>query len=998
MHIENVEPTCFFVKRKNQLLQAAEITIRNTEGIMKATILAILRSKKRQIATKRIEEGKRKYRIYIPEIKDKIQIEFILKAKGKIHDRKKMSWMPQRHWEIYLVPIAHHDLGYTDTIERILYRYEEFYDDIIRFFEETVDFPEESKFRYTIEVTWSIQHYIKKRSKKIIDKLSKYIKQGRIEIPAFYGNEISALCGHEELIRLMYPSFHLKREFGTSIQTASITDIHGLSWGLPTVLSGAGVKFFFAGLPIYNENDIQVWNESEILRHGKPDAFRWQAPNSDSILVYYQGHYGCWTPPSYKEALNKLPQMLKELEDIGCPFSVLRYGWGCGDNTPPDIKVSHIAREWNKNWAFPKIIVATNAMFFRELEKQCKDLRVFRGELPHTDCAVGATSTAKETGINRITRDRLYVAEKLATIASLVTDYNYPADDIREAYENMMLYNEHTWGMARQIGEKQDWSWNEKSHYAYKASGLAQDVLSKTTQIFADLVKLDEKGYHIMVINSLSFKRTDIVRMPVRNFFMTKHYEDYNQRRTFINDLIGNGILKIKYKLIDEATGELIPYQIVKINNPHAPTPYSAHRYSRGQSDTYELYDLVFIAENVPPLGYKTYRLLPREEEKTYSSSIIVDDASLENRFYKITLNPKSGTIESIYDKKLLREIVDCESPHTMNQFIARRVKTGEEETEKKVRIRKGEDGPVYGSLTVTGEGPGCPKITQEIIIYDKIKRIDFANRILKDSTTLHEIYYAFPFLVKNPRFHYEGSNSVIEPLVDQFPGSNTNYYAVQHWANVTDGEINITLSPIESHLFEFGGLWASRVSPVVHGVTPRYFERGFSKTKKLKNGYIHSYIINNNFRTNFLLVQNGDLLFRYSLTTYEYNTKMRRSRDFGWSVGNPLISHCMYGKKEGVLTNSMSFFNLSEPNILLLTLKLAEDGDGVICRLIETEGIDCNTKIRMPFTDISKVYKTNLVEENKKVVSSKNRTITVPIKAFDVTTIRIQTKKAKSM
>ena len=54
MHIENVEPTCFFVKRKNQLLQAAEITIRNTEGIMKANILAILRSKKRQIATKRI--------------------------------------------------------------------------------------------------------------------------------------------------------------------------------------------------------------------------------------------------------------------------------------------------------------------------------------------------------------------------------------------------------------------------------------------------------------------------------------------------------------------------------------------------------------------------------------------------------------------------------------------------------------------------------------------------------------------------------------------------------------------------------------------------------------------------------------------------------------------------------------------------------------------------------------------------------------------------------
>ena len=67
--------------------------------------------------------------------------------------------------------------------------------------------------------------------------------------------------------------------------------------------------------------------------------------------------------------------------------------------------------------------MATNAMFFEELEKRCRDLRTFRGELPDTDYAVGAASTALETGINRMAHDRLHAAEKFATIASLLADF-----------------------------------------------------------------------------------------------------------------------------------------------------------------------------------------------------------------------------------------------------------------------------------------------------------------------------------------------------------------------------------------------------------------------------------------------------------------------------------------------------------------------------------------------------------------------------------------------
>jgi len=730
------------------------------------------------------------------------------------------------------------------------------------------------------------------------------------------------------------------------------------------------------------------------------------------------------SPSSYEEAEAELPCMLKEMEESGSPFSVVRYGgYGCSDNTPPDICVSHLVREWNSKWVYPKLIVATNFIFFEKLEKECQDIRVFSGELPQTDYVVGAICTAKETGINRITHDRLHSAEKFATIASLVSDFKYPAEKIREAYDNLLLYDEHTWGYHYLMGPMQNWNWSDKSHYAYKASGLTQSILagkdffsrlSGSLDKIADLIALSEEGHHIAVFNSLSFQRTDVVRVP--SFAVES-----------LPSLEGPGV----GDLIDEETGKKVPYQIVELDSPQAPVPDAANRYARGQfeRDRVELFELIFVAENVPSLGYKTYRFAPKEQAASFSSSIVVGETTLENRFFKVILDTQTGTVESIYDKELKREIVDKDAPavhevtaerseHKLNQFIARWVQSGEQESPKTAKIRKGESGPIYGSLIVSSEGAGCPQITQEIILYDKVKRIDFANRFLKDSTPLLEIYFAFPFLMENPGFRFEGSNSVIEPLVDQFPGSNSDYYTMQHWADVSDGKMGITFSSIEAHLVEFGGLWPGYVSQAHHGVTPPYFEHEFLKPGELTKGYMYSYVLESNFRTNFQPVQQGDMLFRYSITTAVHEVTAERSeaenqqrrqfeaersehkgdwkegkpRYFGWAIGNPLIPIYIDGKKEGTLGKKGSFGQVDKPDVLLLTLKHAEDGDGIIVRLIETEGKASTATVTLPFITISNAYRTNLVEENETILSAQKHTVAVPMKAFGITTIRIQT------
>ena len=989
LKIEEIEPTVLFKKGQDGLEQAVDITIANkgqaVDGQLKVKFLSL---KELSVDIGMIKNGEGKYRFFVPDVRDIKPVEFVLLTANKIQDRKEMSWTPRKHWEICMIPMSHHDLGYTNSIEHVFRQYDETYRQVIQFCEETEDYPEEAKFRYSIEQSWSFQDFIERSDKETREKLAKYMKEGRIEVQALYGNLVTGMLSHEEMIRMLYPSFRINKEFGGQISVGSITDMPGFSWALPTVLSGAGVNYFFAGLPTYFEWRPQIyrdlvnhtfWDEENILRpHGRPDAFYWKGPDGSKILVYYQGGYGCWSPYTYEQIMNELPDMLNEIDSRGNPFSVMRYaGYGCYDNTPTSIVVSDLVKEWNSKWAYPKLIVSTSAMFFEKLEKQGKDLRTFTGDMPDTDYPVGALASAQETALNRVTHDKLHSTEKLAAMSHLLLNCNnYPSDDIREAYNHMMLYDEHCWGMYTLIGYEPDWAFNEKSLYAYKASGLTEKIFSGVVDMYdrrssyasnardiANSIAFDEEGQYIVVFNPLSFNRNDLVNIP--NFF-----------------------LKEPFEVIDSETGQKVPYQVIELDSPHSPVPHAAERYARGKIDPHVGFNLAFVADNVPSMGYKTYKIVPAESLSIASTSLVLTDKSIENRFFKIVLNPETGTVASIYDKELGIELVDENAPHQVNQLITRWIKTGEEESPQIATIRKGQSGPVYSSLVVTTSGAGCPQLTQEIILYDKIKRIDFSNRVLKDMTPTQEIYFAFPFSMDNPDFRFEGPLSVIKPLRDQFPGSNTNYYSVRNWANVSNGKVGITFTPVDAHLVEFGGLHPSVVSQAHHGVAPPDFLADF--VSEITNGHMYSFVINSNSRTNWPPAQLGDILFRYSVTSHKGNWIDGRPRDFGWAARNPLIPVSVRGDSNGNLPRSLSFCQVDKPNVMLLTLKKAEDYEGFIIRLNETEGRDTEVSITLPHTSIDEAYETNLVEENERLLDVQGQTIKINIKSFGIKTIRI--------
>ena len=96
-------------------------------------------------------------------------------------------------------------------------------------------------------------------------------------------------------------------------------------------------------------------------------------------------------------------------------------------------------------------------------------------------------------------------------------------------------------------------------------------------------------------------------------------------------------------------------------------------------------------------------------------------------------------------------------------------------------------------------------------------------------------------------------------------------------------------------------------------------------------------------------------------------------------------------GPRQGTLDRQASFCRVDMPNVLLTTIKQAEDGQGVIARLIETDGRQTTATVTVPGLTIEKAWQTNLVEENQAELSPADHDVAVPVKASGIATVRLQ-------
>ncbi|MBN1350019.1 hypothetical protein JXJ21_11460 [candidate division KSB1 bacterium] len=1016
--ITKIDPTIFYYQEEDRILQVAHITIENFQTEKAYDIVVRAENVDFHQTIDKVAIGAHTHQIGVPDIQQPGDIIFEIASKGKVYSSKTLKWIPQRHWEVHLVQFAHHDLGYTDLPQNVLDDYLTFIDDVIQFCDDTKDLPAEAQFRYTIETTWSILHYLKNRCQDDIERLMHFIKEGRIEVCALLGNQITELAGSEELIRSLASAFALKKRYGIPIRSAMLNDIPGFNWGLASLLTEAGIRYFSPALPQYfSWEGIDVhgfWDEKAVMPNGAPDAFYWEAQTGKRLLVW-QGDTGA-TGIADPE-LPDLEQRLKAYQSQGYPYRTVRclINGAMRDNAPPNRAFCDTVKAWNEKWVSPKLLISTNTLFFEQFEKELPEsLRTFRGDLPGTDYPVAATSVAQELAVNRQTQHQLPDAEKFATIAATLTDYQYATKALEDAYFALAMFDERTFGQFHPIGPAQQAELAEKKAYAYRAAATAHSITQMSLNRIADHIALPEDAFYLIVFNALPFDRTDVVAaefspsppagMPLYPLATASTRENRHQPPPLIGaPVMGRQLAKPPlellqkgFQLIDTEKNASVPYQIKEISTPNDPVPYAPERYAFGQKDHLHSKELIFVAHDIPALGYKCYCLKSSPKKPTPPHALDQSGRSIENKFYKIVIALNSGGLFSIYDKELGCELVDGFAKYRINQLFARCAQTQRINILENIVIRKEQRGSVGISLVITGHMEGCPLCVQEIMLYNEIKRIDFTNRIIKDSTPLQEIYFAFPFQVKAPVFHYESALNVIEPLKDAFPGAHSDANAVQSWIGIANDEIGITWASQDAPIVRIGDLWQGYVSQAHHLFPPHDFGRAFATSEDLTKAHLYSLVMTGNYKTNFGCVQLADMLFRYSVTSHKGNWKNGNSQQFGWSHASKLSSVFMKGQRKAALPLNSSFCQIEPNHVKMLSMKRAEAGDDIILRFLETQGSETEVMFSLNFARIESAFKTDLEENNVEEVIADEHSVIFNIMPNQIATLRLQISGSK--
>jgi len=91
----------------------------------------------------------------------------------------------------------------------------------------------------------------------------------------------------------------------------------------------------------------------------------------------------------------------------------------------------------------------------------------------------------------------------------------------------------------------------------------------------------------------------------------------------------------------------------------------------------------------------------------------------------------------------------------------------------------------------------------------------------------------------------------------------------------------------------------------------------------------------------------------------------------------------------QGTLPSSFSFARIDVPNVIMESVKKAEDGNGVILRLYEAHGIDAHASVEFGMP-VAKAFLTNLLEEEIQQLKVEGGKIVVEFGPFEIVTLRV--------
>ena len=655
--------------------------------------------------------------------------------------------------------------------------------------------------------------------------------------------------------------------------------------------------------------------------------FWWEGPDGSRILTYFPptGYVG-WL------VAENMASGLKQFEkNTGLKNALILYGLGNHGGGPNRQMLDRLA-EYREQTIFPKIKHLGVSQYLNTLpKKNLEALPVWKDEL-YLEYHRGTYTTQAETKkFNRKSEVLLSNTEKLAAISSLFgKEYDQAA--FKEAWEKVLMNQFHDILPGSSITSV----YRDAKESYLEAHCTLNTILQESLLHLSQRMNTsrEKRGTPLLVFNSLSWERDGVVKVK-------------------IPDHLQGGALVL------DRQGEEIPSQVLSSQ--------------KGKL-------LCFIARNMPSLGYKIFTI---QEGKSPSSqsSLKVNKTFLENRYFSIHLHPETGNIISIFDKLAKKEVLSSEACGNELQLFEDKPDqwdawnigyTGRNwKLDKAEDIRIVNEGPVMASLEVEKYFLGLSKarraptpdfpssfFSQEIVLYENLPRIDIHMEAdwWEDHILLK---VAFPVDVRSNWATYE----IPFAFVRRPTTRNSEW---------------------EKARFEVSAIRWADLSNENYGV---------SLLNESKYGYD---IKDNVIRLTLLrspkwpdpMADMGKHQFSYALYPHQGDWRKANTVQKGYEFNNPLIAFFV-DPHSGELPPSYSFFKASPSNIILVTVKKAEDREGLILRLYEAEGTPTQAQVEF-FRSPKKVFELDLMENRQQALSCEKNSLALKFGKSEIKTIEI--------
>ncbi len=955
------EPTVFFRKAAAGLEEECWLTVGYPAGWQGGKAKVGIKSFTTEVAApKKAEFGETRIPVYVSDAVPAGDAEIELAntwapgARGERAQSFTSNFTPQRKWKIFYAPHEHLDIGFTDYQAKVAEVHSRDIDLLLNTLEKHPD------YRYNVDGSWIVRQWLATRTAQQAARFKQEASAGRIGVNAFYAGLLSGLLSQEEFFRSLNYSKFLGTRYDVPFDAAWLTDVPSYSWSVPSLLASAGIHYFAGGA---NQT------RGPLVAYGHWNArspFWWEGPDGQRVLAWYSYHYHQMravfgVPPSMAAGTSALPIFLQPYEHPQyAPDAVLLYGTEV-ENVPLDFQDADFVGRWNAQYAYPKIIPCRFGDFFDYIKEHYGSrLAVVRGD-GGAYWEDGAGTDAIATGRYRSGETRALAGDALATLnVGLDSALRFPLSLSHDIWQNLMLYAEHTFTSWRGPGQPQHdevvGQLEVKEGRTTRAASEIDQLVRRGMSQLGD--QIGTQGDSLVVFNPLSWQRGGLVRFDVNTGTV----------------------------LTDVSTRRPVSYEVVR------------------SGDGYQ--SVRFWASDVPALGYKVYRMSQGPAIQPGRSE--PESNIIQNKFYRLTFDPTRAAIKSIWDKQLSRELLNPESPYLANEYLY--VTGGGDEKGRgngsdatqlthmatflpyaDLQVHQPEDGQLvsvektpWGHVVrMTAHAFNTPKIETDIYLYDDVKRIDIANHIHKTLTYAKEAaYFAFPWAASSPQFRFDIADGWVDPEKDMLEGADTEWFTPQNWVNVEDGWTSTTLAILDAPLVSLGD--------INRGRWPHKFQK--------ESASVFSYALNNYWFTNTPAGQSGDFTFRYAITSSSRFDPVVEGR-FGREARSPLeisevTEHDKLPDAKGKLPEgAASLAAVAPDNLMISSLKGAEDTKGLIVRVYEMAGKDTDGRLTLPWFTVKSASEANAAEVPGKALEADPHAVQFHVKAHQVLTIWLTTE-----